>query len=107
MKEENIPKITEMLLAGGKMLGIHCAKCMSPLFQFHEKIVCPVCKETVKAAEKAEAKPAYFGRLEEVLRDKLNTLVDELAGEKDHAKILELLDRIKSILEALEKAKKG
>ena len=105
MRDEKVSKSTEMLLAGGKMLKVHCGKCMSPLFEYQGKVVCPVCKEEPKPAEKVEAKPSPLGKLEEVLNAKINSLAEELAKETDHAKTLGLLDRIKSILEALEKVK--
>ena len=105
MKDENIPKITEMLLAGGKMLAVHCGACMSPLFEYQGKVICSVCGERKKPAEKAEVKPSNLGKVEEILRAKINSLAEQLANENDHAKTLELLDRIKSALEALEKVK--
>ncbi len=106
MKDEKIPKIAEMLLAGGKMLGVHCGKCMSPLFEYQGKVICPVCGGKAKPAERSEPKPS-FQKLEDALRAKIDSLADELAKETDHAKTLELLDRIKSALEALEKVKEG
>lgn len=106
MQDEKIPKITEMLLAGGKMLGVHCGKCMSPLFQYQEKVVCPVCGEKTKPIKK-EAEPGALKKVEEVLHAKLNSLAEQLAKETDQAKTLELLDSIKSTLEALEKLKEG
>lgn len=102
MEEEKLAKITEMLLAGGKMLGVHCGKCMSPLFEFQGKIVCPVCRGDAKPA-KPEAKAPPLKKVEEVLHAKINSLAEQLAGETDHAKTLELLEKIKSALEALEK----
>ncbi|MDI6883853.1 MAG: Sjogren's syndrome/scleroderma autoantigen 1 family protein [Hadesarchaea archaeon] len=106
MQEEKISKITEMLLAGGKMLGVHCGSCMSPLFQYQGKVVCPVCGDKAKPA-KEEAKAAPLRRVEEVLYAKLNSLAEQLAKETDHTKTLELLNSIKSTLEALEKLKEG
>lgn len=105
MKDENIPKIAEMLLAGGKMLAVHCGTCMSPLFEYQGKVVCPVCREAKKQAPKVEVEKPALGKVEEVLLAKINSLAEQLANETDHAKTLELLDRIKSALEALEKVK--
>jgi len=108
MEDEKIAKITEMLLGGGKMLSVHCGACKGPLFEFRGKIVCPVCGEKAEAT-KAEAKPkaAPAEKVESVLRTKLNSLVEQLEKETDHAKTLELLDRIKSVLEVLKKLKEG
>jgi UPF0148 protein len=104
--EEKLKKMTEMLLAGGKMLGVHCGKCLGPLFEFQGKVVCPVCGgQTRPAGPEAGAPP--LKRVEEVLHAKINSLAEQLAGETDHARTLELLERIKSALEALEKLKKG
>ena len=103
--EEKIPKITEMLLAGGKMLGVHCGACMSPLFEYQGKIVCPVCGSKAKPAKEAKAAP--LKKVEEVLHAKLSSLAEQLAKETDHTKTLELLNSIKSTLEALEKLKGG
>ncbi len=108
MQDERIAKMTEMLLGGGKMLSVHCGTCKGPLFEFKGKVVCPVCGERTEAV-KAEAKPkaAPTEKVEGILRAKLNALADQLEKETDHAKTLELLDRIKSILEVLEKLKEG
>ncbi len=93
-------------MAGGKMLGVHCGKCMSPLFQYHGKVMCPVCGER---AEPTKKKPELgsLKKVEEVLHAKLDSLAEQLAKETDQAKTLELLNSIKSILEALEKLKEG
>ncbi len=104
MGEEKLSKMTEMLLAGGKMLGVHCATCMGPLFEYQGKIVCAVCGEKAKPA-KAEVKAAPLKKVEETLHAKINSLAEQLAKETDQAKTLELLESIKSTLEALEKLK--
>ena len=108
MEDEKLAKLTEMLLGGGKMLSVHCGTCKGPLFEFKGKAVCPVCGEKAVAA-KAEVKPkaAPVEKVESVLRIKLNSLAEQLEKETDHAKTLELLDRIKSILEVLEKLREG
>ncbi len=106
MQDERIAKMTEMLLGGGKMLSVHCGTCKGALFEFKGKVVCPVCGEKTEAP-KAEAKPKAvpIEKVEDILRAKLNTLATQLEKETDHVKTLELLDRIKSILEVLEKLK--
>lgn len=106
--EERLSKTTEMLLAGGKMLGVHCGKCMSPLFEFKGKVFCPVCRGEAKPAEPAAKKDAMapsLKKVEEALHAKVNSLAEQLAVETDHNKTLELLERIKSTLEVLEKLK--
>lgn len=106
MQEDKLSKITEMLLAGGKMLGVHCGTCMSPLFQYQGKIVCPVCGDKPKLA-KAKPAPVPLRKLEEVLHAKINSLAEQLAVETDHTKTIELLNGIKSTLDALQKLKEG
>jgi UPF0148 protein len=106
VEEEKLRKTAEMLLAGGKMLGVHCGKCLSPLFEFQGKVVCPVCGGETRPT-KPEAKAPSLKKVEDVLHAKINSLAEQLAEETDHAKILELLERIKSALEALEKLKEG
>ncbi len=108
MEDEKIAKITEMLLGGGKMLSVHCGACKGPLFEFRGEVVCPVCGERTEA-EKVEAKPkaAPAEKVESILRTKLNSFAEQLEKETDHTKTLELLDRIKSVLEVLEKLKEG
>lgn len=104
MGEEKISKMTDMLLAGGKMLSIHCGTCLGPLFKFKGKAVCPVCGEKSEPAKvKAKPEPPPMGKIEDVLRIKLNSLAEQLEKETDHVKTLELLDRVKSVLEVLEK----
>jgi len=95
MKEEDMNKIVDMLMAGGKMLSIHCAKCMSPLFDYKGKVVCPVCGgETKLAEEKGKTPPTK--KLEEALRSKIDLLTEQLAKETDHEKTLEILEQIKA-----------
>jgi uncharacterized Zn finger protein (UPF0148 family) len=106
MKEKDMGKIVDMLMAGGKMLGVHCGSCMSPLFEYKGKVTCPVCGgEAVPAREKGEAPPT--DKLEKVLRSKIDSLTEELAKETDHEKTLEILERIKSALEVMKKLKEG
>lgn len=108
MEDAKLGKMTKMLLGGGKMLSVHCGTCKGPLFEFEGKVVCPVCGEKAKIAKaKVKPKAAPTEKVESVLRTKLNSLAEELAKETDHAKTLELLDRVKSILEVLEKLKEG
>lgn len=106
MEEEKLSKITGMLLAGGKMLGMHCASCMGPLFEYQGKIVCAVCGEKTKPA-KAETKVPSLRKVEEALHAKLDSLAEQLAKETDQTKTLELLESIKSTLEALKKLEEG
>jgi len=108
MQDERIAKMTEMLLGGGKMLSVHCGTCKGPLFELKGKVVCPVCGEKTEAV-KAEAEPKAVPaeKVEGILHAKLNALATQLEKETDHVKTLELLDRIKSVLEVLEKLKKG
>ncbi|MEM3519636.1 MAG: Sjogren's syndrome/scleroderma autoantigen 1 family protein [Candidatus Hadarchaeales archaeon] len=100
MEEEKTKKAAELLMAGGKMLGIHCGKCMSPLFEFEGKVVCPMCSSK-KPHEENE-----LLALEKTLRQKLKMLTEKLEKETDPAKTIELLSSIKGTLEALEKLKK-
>jgi uncharacterized Zn finger protein (UPF0148 family) len=102
MQEKNVGKIAEMLLAGGKMLSLHCAKCRSPLFEYEDKVMCPICGEKTEAA-RPEAKPV--GEVERVLLEKLNQLATEFEKETDRHAAAELLELMKSILEVLEKLK--
>jgi len=102
MKEENLSKITGMLLAGGKMLGIHCATCMGPLFEYQGKVVCPVCGEKTRPEKtKSNAKP--LKKVREALHTKLDSLSEQLAKETDQTKTQEILENIKSTREALKK----
>ncbi|MGC8816260.1 MAG: Sjogren's syndrome/scleroderma autoantigen 1 family protein [Candidatus Hadarchaeum sp.] len=106
MKEEDIPKVVEMLMAGGKMLAVHCGSCMSPLFEYQGRVVCPVCGGRAKKSV-AETKDQALDKVRATLQAKIDALAEQLAKETDHAKTLELLDRIKSALEALERLKEG
>ncbi|MGQ9788113.1 MAG: Sjogren's syndrome/scleroderma autoantigen 1 family protein [Candidatus Hadarchaeaceae archaeon] len=106
MKEEDIPKVVEMLMAGGKMLALHCGKCMSPLFEYQGRVVCPICGFQ-EMRSKAETKPSSLDKVKGMLQAKIDSLAEQLAKETDHAKTLELLDRIKSALEVLERLKEG
>lgn len=93
-------KTAEMLLAGGKMLSLHCATCRSPMFEYEGKVLCPVCGEkagVTKARVKSE------GAIEPILRKKLDQLAAELKGETDRHSATEILELMKLILEVLEK----
>ena len=59
MEENKLSRMTDVLLAGGKMLRVHCATCKGPLFEYQGKIACAVCGEKAKPVEeepKAEPK---------------------------------------------------
>jgi uncharacterized Zn finger protein (UPF0148 family) len=102
--DEQIKKITETLLTGGKMLGIHCQKCKSPLFRLGKRIVCPLCGEFEKKHEKPL--DSSLDKIDHVLRSKLDALTAELEKERDPAKSLQLIETIKVTLQALERLKK-
>jgi Uncharacterized Zn-finger containing protein len=71
MRDENIDKISEMLLRGGKMLSRHCPTCNSPLFKFGEEIICPVCGTSfaeVDAKEERKTKISATSQIKD-LRD--------------------------------------
>jgi UPF0148 protein len=104
MREKDVAKMAEMLLAGGKMLSLHCAACKSPLFEYEGKVICPVCGEKAKAA-KPEAKPEERPGLERILREKLDQLAARLEKETDLRATSELLELMKSILEVLGRLK--
>jgi UPF0148 protein len=98
-KEEQVSKIAKFLLAGGKMLGIHCGKCGSPLFERERKIVCPVCGELPGGGVRARGSE----RVREVLERKLAELAEELERESDRERIVEILDKMRGLLEELER----
>ena len=105
--EDKIKKITEALLAGGKMLGVHCGKCKSPLFEFEGKVVCPLCGELEQDQQlKEKAKEDVLSRVDRVLHSKLESLVEKLEKEEDPTKTLQLIEAIRTTLQALERAKK-
>ncbi len=88
---EKIRKISEALISGAKMLPIHCATCMSPLFQEGERIFCPICgdKEIPQASK--------------ILEKKLQDLLSQLETEKNHERIMKILEEIKVLKEILKK----
>jgi len=108
LQDKDVAKMAEMLLAGGKMLSLHCATCKSPLFEYGGKVMCPICGEKAKAATletaKLKARPAT-DEIEGVLLEKLNQLAAELKKESDRRTVAELLELMKSILEVIEKLK--
>jgi len=100
IKEEQISKIARFLLAGGKMLGVHCGKCGSPLFEKEGKIICPICGEL---ETREEAREKRGDKVREILERRLVELAERLEREADREKTLEILDKMKSILEMLER----
>ena len=100
MEDKKVAKMAEALLAGGKMLPLHCGKCGGPLFEREGKIECAVCGEKVAAA-----KPVAGGEIERILTEKLEHFASELRKETDPHKISELLALMKSTLEVYEKLK--
>jgi uncharacterized Zn finger protein (UPF0148 family) len=100
MSEKNVAKTAEMLLAGGKMLSLHCASCRSPLFEFEGRVCCPVCGEKAGAAK---ARLESEGAIEPILLKKLDQLATELKGETDRHSAAEILELMKLILDVLEK----
>ena len=105
MEDKKVAKMAEALLAGGKMLPLHCGKCGGPLFEREGKIECAICGEKVATAQKPEAKPVSEGEIERILTEKLEHFASELRKETDPHKISELLALMKSTLEVYEKLK--
>jgi len=105
MEDKKVAKMAEALLAGGKMLPLHCGKCGGPLFEREGKIECAVCGEKVAAAPTPEAKPVAGGEIERILVEKLGHFASELRKETDPRKISELLALMKTTLEVYEKLK--
>ncbi|KXB00620.1 hypothetical protein AKJ42_00145 [candidate division MSBL1 archaeon SCGC-AAA261C02] len=118
IKKDKIDELASVLLAGGKMLSQHCPKCKTPLFEYEEKIICPVCGGEVVEEEttpkerdsgsgevvaKAEGKPAT--ELKRIAQNKLAQLEDKLEDENDPEKVNEILKAIKSTLDVLERLK--
>jgi len=90
-EEQKIRKIAEALMGGARMLSIHCASCLSPLFEQDGRIFCPLCGD--KQASETE----------KVLREKLRNLLSQLEKETDHEKVVKLLEEIKLIQELLRR----
>ena len=103
MQDDNIAKMAEALLSGGKMLPLHCAKCRGPLFEKDGKITCAVCGEKVAEAKAEAVKPVAAKDVRDILTEKLQELAAQLRKEMDPRKSSEILVLMKSILEALEK----
>ena len=119
MRDENIDKISEMLLRGGKMLSRHCPTCNSPLFKFGEEIICPVCgtsfaevdakgeRETkIPAASqdlKSRERSPDENEIKRELRKKIGEILEDLKRERDLTKIKMGLECIDKALEILNK----
>ncbi|EHP84931.1 Sjogren's syndrome/scleroderma autoantigen 1 family protein [Methanotorris formicicus] len=98
--------MSKELLKGAKMLGEHCEKCGTPLFEKDGEVYCPICK--IKGNEK---KTEYISKLnegnrqEEILEDKINYLLERLKDENEVSRIieigkaLEILLRVKELIE--------
>lgn len=113
VQDENVSKMAEMLLAGGKMLSKHCPECGSPLFELRGKTLCPVCSEKEESKEEKpgkivepEPRKPPRDRLERVLLKKLDELAGELEKEANPRSMSEILELMKSILEILERVRK-
>lgn len=102
MPEEKVEKMAKLLLAGGKMLSIHCNSCKSPLFEYQGKVVCPICGERPEAPKKA-AKPPPPSELEAVLEQKLGELTSKLGVETDRRAIAEMVELVDLILRVLKR----
>jgi uncharacterized Zn finger protein (UPF0148 family) len=103
VQDDKIAKMAEALLSGGKMLSLHCAKCMGPLFEIDGKVTCAVCGEKVVETKAEAAKPVAAKDVRDILTEKLQELTAQLRVETDSRKFSEILVLMKSILEALEK----
>ena len=129
MRDDNIDKISEMLLRGGKMLSRHCPTCNSPLFKFGEEIICPVCGtsfvevdekggrrtkipatsqiEDLKYATsqdlKSRERSPDENEIKRELRKKIGEILEDLKRERDLTKIKMGLECIDKALEILNK----
>lgn len=107
MEEKDVKKMAELLLAGGKMLPQHCQICKSPLFEFKGKIICPIHEETTKTKQEAKKLELPHEEIEQILREKLASLAEELKEEREKDEMYRILNLMKYILDVLEKIKTG
>lgn len=108
--DEDMGRMVDTLLAGGKMLSQHCPKCNMPLFKREGKIICPNCnveyvREEAKGiltSEGLEEGGAPLA-LSQAVKEKLEELEGRLEDESDPEEISKILEAMKSAMEVLGK----
>ncbi|MBS3815137.1 MAG: hypothetical protein KGY45_01090 [Hadesarchaea archaeon] len=103
------------------MLSQHCPNCKTPLFEYEEEKICPICGGKVVEEKKSESEVNEskkkeveakkienneLSQLSEVTKNKLMNLKNKLESEDDPKKINEILKAIKSTLDVLKKLEK-
>lgn len=105
MSTDLTKRAVDMLLHGASLLGQPCPYCSGVRVMKDGHALCTNCgREPQKRSMPAQGTGAAArSDLRTVLEDKMSVLSAELEKEKDHAKQLEILKSINSILEALDR----
>ena len=109
MSKELTKKAAEILLKGGTLLSEHCPYCKGVRVMKNGRALCISCGREPEKKEipNEKTQQGTNSSLEEILEKKMEHLSKELEQENDHEKQQLILKSINSLLETMEKMKKG
>ena len=110
MSKELTKKAAEMLINGATLLSEPCPYCSGVRVMKDGSALCISCGRRPEKKNIPKETPVQQGPkspLEQTLENKLESLSKELEGEKNHEKQQEILKSINSLLETLDRIKKG
>jgi len=109
---QNLARMSNLLLSGATMLDEACPDCKIPLFKKNDSIFCPQCKrKAVYAKDDAEIRQIEqnlslgeaTSQLKDILTGKMNFLANQLASTDDPQQIMPILEMIEKILVIIQK----
>ena len=109
MSKDLTKKAAEILLKGGTLLSEHCPYCKGVRVMKNGRALCISCGREPEKKEipNEKTQQGTNSSLEEILEKKMEHLSKELEQENDHEKQQLILKSINSLLETMEKMKKG
>ncbi len=108
--EENVKRMADLLRSGATMLEYNCPVCGSPLFKIRGEVWCPKCNKRVIISSGGEETQVTMQPLlsetEKIILLKIQESSQQIAEEKDIAKLEKLSSLLAKWLEALERTRR-
>lgn len=108
--EENVKRMADLLRSGATMLEYNCPVCSSPLFRIKGEVWCPKCNKRVIISREGEETQVTIQPLlnetEKIILLKIQESCQQIAEEKDIAKLERLSSLLAKWLDVLERTRR-
>ena len=108
--EENVKRMADLLRSGAAMLKYNCPVCSSPIFRIKGEVWCPKCNKRVIISGEGEETQVtmqpILNETEKIILLKIHESCQQIAEEKDIAKLEGLSSLLAKWLDALERTRR-